>query len=78
MKMWASVRQAIDLGVRLIKPQSGRYLTHCIGKNATAAIEEFEAMLAEVGDNKCKFSSSESYVKSFCETWAFYQIWRSE
>ncbi len=64
------------MGVNLLKANTGRYLTHCNGKNVPEASAAYEKMLSALADGKCRFTRSECFVPSFMETWLYYQIWR--
>ena len=76
--IWDFLRSIILMGVDCLKPVSGRYLTHCNGKNVPEAHAAYEAMISSLAGGKCEFTRSECFVPSFMETWMYYQIWRTE
>ena len=76
---WILLEQVLYLVKQLIKPNTGRYLTHFNGKSVPKLISEFENMLSNLvlpsnGCLKSKFTRSESFVPSFQEVWMFYQL----
>ena len=76
--IWEFLRSIISMGVDCLKPVTGRYLTHCNGKNVPEAHTAYETMISSLAGGKCKFPRSECFVPSFMETWMYYQIWRTE
>ncbi len=72
--IWEFLHSIITLGLGLLKPESGKYMTHCNGLNATTSISAYEQMLTDIG--KCSFERSQRFVHSFHETWLFYRITR--
>ena len=77
--VWNFLNYILKLGVQLIKPNSGKYLTHYNGKSVPKMISQYESMLRnlKVQDQpnlECTFTQSESFVPSFQEIWIFYQI----
>ena len=62
----------------VLTPKTGKYFTHCIGINAPTGIEAYEKVLSKIGNGKCKFTKTTNFVKSFVETWVFYQITKPE
>ena len=76
---WNFLKYVLELSVKLIKPNTGKYLTHFNGKSVPNLIHEYEQMLENLSvptDRalKCTFSRSECFVPSFQEVWIFYQI----
>ena len=76
---WKTLQYILGLGVQLIKPNTGKYLTHCNGKSMIKSISQYEHMLTNLSvhsepDLGCTFTSSESFVPSFQEVWVLYQI----
>ena len=76
--IWEFLKMILEMGVALIKPNTGRYLTHCNGKNVPQSLEAYEKVLKKLAGGKCEFSKSFNFVPSFKETWTYYQIWRKE
>lgn len=74
--LWQFLGTILELGVGLLRPNSGRYLTHCNGINVPHSLTAYEKVLSELAGGKCKFTQTQSYVNSFMETWVFYQIFR--
>jgi hypothetical protein len=66
------------MAIKLVKPNTGKYLTHCTGKNVENGLEDYEKVLKQLAEGKCTFTRSENFVNSFMETWIFYQISRNE
>ena len=76
---WLLLEQVLNLVKQLIKPNTGRYLTHFNGKSVPKLIEEYEHILNNLTHQsstplKSTFSRSESFVPSFQEVWIFYQL----
>ncbi len=75
---WQLVERAARLAARLLSREGGRYMTHCNGRSATAALRRFEAMAAalETGDEglEIRVRRRDSFVPSFMETWVFYEL----
>jgi len=76
--VWQFLKTILEMGVNLVKPNTGKYLTHCTGLNVQSAINDYEKVLKELAGGKCTFTQSTSFVNSFMETWVFYQIVRNE
>lgn len=76
--IWNFLKTIIGMGVQLLEPNKGKYLTHCNGKNVPHSIAAYEKMLGGLADGKCEFTRSECFVASFMETWMYYQITRKE
>ena len=76
--LWEFLENIIVSSLRLLKPDQGKYMTHCNGKNSLSAIEAFEKMLDSltIDGEKLSFERRESFVPSFLETWMFYTITR--
>ena len=82
-EIWALLEQVLNLVKQLIKPNTGRYLTHFNGKSVPKLIEEYEHVLNKLTHHSCislksSFSRSESFVPSFQEVWIFYQLCMTE
>jgi len=73
---WIFLSTILELGMSVLKPLTGKYLTHCNGVNVPTAITAYENVLAKICGGKVFFSKTKSYVKSFFETWIFYQLSR--
>ena len=71
---WIFLSSILELAVSILAPKIGKYLTYCIGINAPQGIQAYEEVLSKIGDGKCTFNKTNCYVKSFVETWVFYQI----
>jgi len=71
---WIFLSTILELAVSILVPQKGKYFTHCIGINSPVGIQAYEEILSKIGEGKCIFNKFEHYVKSFVETWMFYQI----
>ena len=77
--IWNFLRYILTLGMQLLVPNTGKYLTHYNGESVTSMISKYEEMLQELRSEadptlRPKFKQSECYVTSFMETWIFYQI----
>jgi hypothetical protein len=69
------------MGVRLIRPHTGQYMTHCNGKSVSGVLDKYESILddlrishPESGELRCSYTRSESFVASFLEVWVFYKL----
>lgn len=77
---WDFLRSILTLGMQLIIPNTGKYLTHYNGKSVPSKyISKYEEMLHDLrveSDPSLRpiFKHWESYVPSFFETWIFYKI----
>lgn len=76
---WNFLKRTLTLGVQLLKPGSGIYMTHCNGKSVAGIVAEYEQFLRSlrIPDDpslRPKFTRSESFVPSFREVWVFYQL----
>ena len=76
---WLLLEQVLSLVKQLLKPNTGRYLTHFNGKSVPKLKEEYEHILnnlrhQSITSLKSTFSRSESFVPSFQEVWIFYQL----
>ena len=76
---WILLERVLNLVIQLIKPNTGKYLTHFNGKSVPKLIKEYEQLLNNLTfpSNirlKSKFTRSESFVPSFQEVWIFYQL----
>lgn len=58
-ELWGFLKMIIEMGVKLLKPDTGYYMTHCIGINATEAIEEYEKVLKQIYNAKCTFNQTD-------------------
>ena len=77
--IWNFLRYILTLGMQLLVPNTGKYLTHYNGKSVSGMISKYEEMLQELRVESDptlspKFKQSECYVPSFMETWIFYKI----
>jgi len=77
-EIWAFLESIISMGVQLLKPNTGKYMTHANGKNAPQAIEAYEKMLSTLANGRCTFERRQRFVSSFMETWMYYRITRHE
>merc|ERR1712004_12765 len=75
--LWNFLSTILDLAMKVLKPVTGKYLTHCNGVNVPESIKAYENVLSKICGGKCSFTKTKCYVKSFFETWVFYQITRS-
>ena len=76
---WILLERVLNLVIQLIKPNTGKYLTHFNGKSVPKMLKEYEQLLSNLTfpSNirlKAKFTRSESFVPSFQEVWIFYQL----
>ena len=76
---WNFLKYVLNLAVQLIKPNTGKYLTHFNGKSVPMMISDYEDILNSLSvpaeqNFKCTHTRSESFVPSFQEVWLFYQI----
>jgi len=75
---WIFLSTILELGMSVLKPLTGKYLTHCNGVNVPQSITAYENVLAKICGGKVFFSKTKCYVKSFFETWVFYQLSRRD
>lgn len=76
--LWQFLSTILELATTLLVPETGKYLTHCIGINVPHSISAYEDVLRRIAGGKCTFTKSQAYVTSFVETWVFYQIVKHE
>ncbi|XP_037079956.1 spermine synthase-like [Pollicipes pollicipes] len=70
--LWNMVRDVLHDSMALL-PAGGKYMTHVMGINSPAALQEFET-LVDALPVKTTRTQSAAFVPSFLETWVFYQI----
>ena len=75
---WIFLSTILELGMSVLKPLTGKYLTHCNGVNVPQSITAYENVLAKICEGKVFYSKTKCYVKSFFETWVFYQLSRRD
>jgi len=75
---WVFLSNILEQGMSVLKPITGKYLTHCNGVNVPQSIHAYENVLAKICNGKVFYSKTKSYVKSFFETWVFYQLSRRD
>lgn len=75
---WIFLSTILELGMSVLKPLTGKYLTHCNGVNVPQSITAYENVLAKICGGKVFYSKTKCYVKSFFETWVFYQLSRRD
>ena len=73
------LRYIVGLGMNLLTPNTGKYMTHYNGKSVSDMISKYEDILRtlRVDDDPSlvpHFTQSERFVPSFEEIWIFYQI----
>ena len=73
------LKKIVGLGMDLLVPNTGKYMTHYNGKSVSNLISKYEDILMDLRVNddpdlKPHFTRSESFVPSFQEIWIFYQI----
>lgn len=78
-KTFEFMEKVMELAVSLLKPDTGKYLTHYNGKNSISSMSTYESMIQNISLDshpgaKCVYTSTERFVPSFMETWIFYQI----
>ncbi len=66
------------MGVEILVPNTGKYMTHCNGANVPESIAAYEAMLRTLARGRCTFERGSRFVPSFMETWMYYRIVRHE
>ena len=77
---WNFIHKVLSMAFAILKPNRGRYYTHCNGKSVPNILKKYEDMLAHFNINrnnrfyKVKWTKTESFVPSFMEVWIFYQI----
>ena len=75
---WIFLSTILELGMSVLKPLTGKYLTHCNGVNVPQSITAYENVLAKICGGKVFYGKTKCYVKSFFETWVFYQLSRRD
>ena len=74
--IWDFLGKIMDMGTRLTKPGTGRYMTHAIGVQCTRALQQFEEKLNAVAVGAKDVTRTAHYVPSFMEKWCFFQLTR--
>lgn len=72
--VWEFIRSIISMGMKLLRPKTGKYLTHANGKTLQEAIDAYERMVTGINGGQCQFRRWENYVPSFSDTWLFYEL----
>lgn len=73
--LWEFLGSVMSQGLKVLKPATGRYMTHAIGETATHALEMFEKKLWE--QPVSTVSKTKRFVPSFLENWVFFQATKS-
>ncbi|CAL4173564.1 unnamed protein product, partial [Meganyctiphanes norvegica] len=71
-EIWDFMRTIMNLGTSLLKPGTGKYMTHAIGVGCESALKMFEQNLSSL-ETPVTFTQTSAYVPSFMEKWCFYQ-----
>ncbi|KAF2368164.1 Spermidine synthase tetramerization domain [Trinorchestia longiramus] len=74
--VWDFLGMVIELGTQLLKPGTGRYMTHATGVQCTNALSMFEKRLSSASVGMQDISRTAHYVPSFMEKWSFFQATR--
>lgn len=72
---WDFMRTVMGSGTKLIKPSTGKYMTHAIGIQCEGALKMFEEQMGKL-EPPVTFTQTSDYVPSFMEKWCFYQLTR--
>ena len=72
---WDFMRTIMELGTSLLKPNTGKYMTHAIGIQSENALKMFEEQFLKL-PIKVKLNRTNDHVPSFKENWCFYQATR--
>jgi len=83
---WSFIEKLLHTALPLLKPETGRFYTHCNGINVPTLLRKYEDMLDKFvvtktvpGSNcnqkfKLKWTQRQTFVPSFMEVWVFYQV----
>jgi len=83
---WNFIEKVLQRALPMLKPETGRYYTHCNGKSVPTLLQKYEDMLdrfvvtkttSKNGGNKkfkLKWTQKQTFVPSFMEVWVFYQV----
>ncbi|XP_063846677.1 spermine synthase-like [Scylla paramamosain] len=74
-ELWDFMRTVIGSGTKLIKPATGKYMTHATGIQCSSALKMFEEQMAKL-EPPVSFTRTSCHVPSFMEKWCFYQVTR--
>nr|XP_045608966.1 spermine synthase-like [Procambarus clarkii]XP_045608967.1 spermine synthase-like [Procambarus clarkii]XP_045608968.1 spermine synthase-like [Procambarus clarkii]XP_045608969.1 spermine synthase-like [Procambarus clarkii] len=74
-ELWDFMRTIMNLGTKLLKPGTGKYMTHATGIQCETALKMFEEQLSNL-ETGVTFTQTSHYVPSFMEKWCFYQATR--
>ncbi|KAK8721540.1 hypothetical protein OTU49_012770 [Cherax quadricarinatus] len=72
-ELWDFMRAIMNLGTELVKPDTGKYMTHATGIQCKKALTMFEEQLSSL-EIPVTFTQTSHYVPSFKEKWCFYQV----
>jgi len=83
--LWSLLHTLLSSALRVLRPDCGRFLAHCNGASASAALARFEEALKELrvekaGDidkpqsRRVDVKRRDSFVPSFMERWVFYEL----
>lgn len=75
-KLWDFIQNIINRGTKLLKPGTGKYMTHAIGIGCESALKMFEEQFSSV-EVSLSINRTSRFVPSFMENWCFYQATRS-
>lgn len=74
-ELWDFIRTILTLGTKLLKPGTGKYMTHAIGIGCENALKMFEEQFSAT-EVPVSISRTSHHVPSFMEKWCFYQATR--
>ncbi|XP_071521618.1 spermine synthase-like [Panulirus ornatus] len=72
-ELWDFMRKIMNLGTRLLKPVTGKYMTHAIGIQCENALRMFEEQLKSL-EIPVSFSCTSHFIPCFKEKWCFYKV----
>lgn len=75
--VWDFLGLVMDLGTKVLKPSTGRYMTHAIGVQCKGALTMFEKKLRAVEVGVHGVTMTSHFVPSFMEKWCFFQATRA-
>ncbi|KAK3855976.1 hypothetical protein Pcinc_037652 [Petrolisthes cinctipes] len=72
-ELWDFMRTIINLGTKVTRPGTGKYMTHALGIQCSEALKMFEKQLNQL-EVPVTYTRTSHYIPSFKEKWCFYQV----
>lgn len=72
-EIWDFIRTILDASFKVLKPDTGKYMTHGNGVGCPESLRMYEEQLEKL-QPAVQFEQTKAFVPSFMEDWVFYQV----